>query len=195
MIVVLGVPGVGKSTVLRRVADLAQGWHIINWGDVMLNQAKKMGVEDRDKIRKMPISKQKELQHNAAMFLVEKDNQLNGKLLVDTHCSIFTPNGYLPGLPMDILLGLKPKCLILLSAKPEEILVRRMKDKSREREVDIEQIREQLRLNECFLATFATIASCPGKIVYNPDGGVDKAAEEIVSVLRCFEGHTASEEG
>jgi adenylate kinase len=184
MIIVLGVPGVGKSTVLNKVKVCCHDWEIVNWGDVMFAEAKKkFGIKHRDEIRKLRVEEQKTLQKHAALAIKEKDKELHGKVIVDTHCSIFTPSGYLPGLPYEILKLLHPSHLILLTAKPEEILVRRLKDKGRIREPNIEQIREHLRMNEMFLATYATLSSSPCIVVHNSDGGLDRAVKQIVDVL------------
>ncbi len=186
MIIVLGVPGVGKSTVLSKVKEHCPDWEIMNWGDVMLAEAEKdFGVKHRDEIRRLDVMAQKKLQEHAALAINKKDKELGGKLIVDTHCSIFTPSGYLPGLPYEILKLLKPSLFILLTAKPEEILVRRLNDKGRVREPNIEQIREHLRMNEAFLATYATICAVPGMIVHNGDGALDEAVKKVVDVLNA----------
>ncbi|MEM2508848.1 MAG: AAA family ATPase, partial [Candidatus Thermoplasmatota archaeon] len=90
-VVVAGIPGAGKTTVLKEV----KGIEIINYGDVMFSIAKKKNlVNDRDEIRKLPIDEQRKLQKEAAKFISKKKN-----VIIDTHCTIKTRDGYMPGLP------------------------------------------------------------------------------------------------
>ncbi len=176
MIIVLGLPGVGKTTVLSRVAEQNPDWKLVNWGDVMFEMAKThYGVGDRDEIRHLSEDKQKDIQEKAALKIAS----MGEKTIVDTHCSIFTPVGYLPGLPYRLLKHLPVRLLILLSAKPTEIYTRRVKDTTRTRELDIEQIEEQLRLNEMYLAAYSALSGANAAIVYNHDNELDKAVDQI----------------
>jgi len=54
-VLVGGLPGVGKTTVLNRVAEQIklQGMEVqlVVFGSVMLEEAKKLGVMDRDQLR------------------------------------------------------------------------------------------------------------------------------------------------
>ena len=76
----------------------------------------------RDRLRKLPYELQREMQIQAA-----KNISKLGNVIVDTHCTIKTPFGYLPGLPYDVLQILKPSRIILIEADAKEIMERRRK--------------------------------------------------------------------
>ena len=139
--IVAGIPGAGKTTVLNEVIKKA-GIEVINYGDVMFEMAKKEGIKDRDEMRKLPYEKQRELQRKAAEEIAKKDN-----VIVDTHCTIKTPYGYLPGLPYDVLQILKPERIILIEADVDEILQRRKKDEEiRQRDKESKEEMEEHQL-------------------------------------------------
>ena len=50
IVIVTGVPGVGKSTVMNAAKDF--GYNIVNFGTTMFEEAKKEGVSNRDDLRK-----------------------------------------------------------------------------------------------------------------------------------------------
>ena len=92
VVVVTGVPGVGKSTVMGAAEEY--GYKIVNFGTTMFEEAQKEGVSDRDDMRKLAVEEQQRLQKQAG----EKISKM-GNVVVDTHASILTPAGYMPGLP------------------------------------------------------------------------------------------------
>ncbi|MCD6331212.1 MAG: adenylate kinase, partial [Thermoplasmata archaeon] len=139
--IIAGIPGAGKTTVLNEVIKKT-GIEVINYGDVMFGMAKKEGIKDRDEMRKLPYEKQRELQRKAAEEIAKKDN-----IIIDTHCTIKTPYGYLPGLPHDVLQILKPERIILIEADVEEILQRRKKDEEiRQRDKESKEEMEEHQL-------------------------------------------------
>ena len=102
MIIVLGSPGAGKTTVLSKVVEQLPEWRTIVYGTLMLEIASKRGlVKHRDEMRNLPPEKQSELQAAVGDALAKE----KGRILLDTHCSISTPKGYIPGLPYN---GLPP---------------------------------------------------------------------------------------
>ena len=71
-IVIVGIPGVGKSSLVKRVAELIRQKNksvsVRSYGTEMLEEAKKIGVKDRDELRTLPVEKQKELAVQDAML-------------------------------------------------------------------------------------------------------------------------------
>ncbi len=49
MMIVMGLPGAGKSTVLSVAREA--GWTVLNYGDLMMEVAKEKGIADRDSLR------------------------------------------------------------------------------------------------------------------------------------------------
>lgn len=180
MVVILaGVPGVGKTTVMEKVMERKEV-NFITYGTVMLEIAKGMGIHDRDEMRKLPLKKQRELQELTA----EKVSKM-GDVIVDTHCAIKNPSGYLPGFPHDILKKLNPRLIILMEAEADEIIRRRMKDGAiRKRdEENAGEIEEHQLMNRIAAMDYAVVTGATVKIVENNDGMAEKAAEEIIKVL------------
>ncbi|RLF48110.1 MAG: adenylate kinase [Thermoplasmata archaeon] len=178
-VIIAGIPGAGKTTVLNEALKIKK-MEVVNYGDVMFEMAKQEGIEDRDEMRKLPYEKQRELQLKAAKKIAEKDD-----VIIDTHCTIKTPYGYLPGLPYDVLQILQPKRIILIEAEPEEIEARRKKDEGiRKRD---EESREGIELhqmmNRIAAMSYAVITNATVKIVKNRQGKIEEAAREIAKAL------------
>ena len=68
-IVVVGIPGIGKTTVISRAAELLrqanQNTEIVVFGTLMFEESKKLGVKNRDELRNLSISEQRSLQEMA----------------------------------------------------------------------------------------------------------------------------------
>ena len=59
----------GKTTVITRAAEMLNQKRkttIVVFGTVMFEEAKKMGLKNRDEMRRMPIEDQRRLQEMAA---------------------------------------------------------------------------------------------------------------------------------
>jgi adenylate kinase len=185
-IVVVGIPGVGKSTVVAKVVELlisnGRTVKVVNYGTIMLEEAAKShNVESRDQIRKLSIEAQKRLQVHAASQISRMGGEI---VIVDTHLFISTTEGFWPGIPMDVLHALKPTNLILVSANPEEILGRRQKDVTRSRDRSTkETVEKEIVAATSLLYASAVIAGCPALMVENHDGAVDDAALSIIVAI------------
>ncbi|MCI4434133.1 MAG: adenylate kinase [Thermoplasmata archaeon] len=178
-IVVTGVPGVGKSTIMEGVAKRID-YRIVNFGDIMLEKAKEMGVRNRDEIRKLPVEKQRELQRIAGEYIGKMEN-----VIVDTHMSIKTPSGFLPGLPEWVLRSLKPSMLVLVEADPKSIMARRSRDSSRYRDTDsANDIDTHQALNRYFAASCAMITGATVVIVRNEEGKVNEAVDTLLGMIK-----------
>ena len=80
---------------------------------------------------------------------------------------------------------MKPTHLILVQAAPEEILERRLADKSRYRDaLSKDDTVEELGLARSFLTVSSTLTGAPMFLVSNGDGEADKVASSIAMMLR-----------
>ena len=179
VIVVTGIPGVGKTTVMKNAAE-GMDIKFVTFGSVMIDIATEEGlVKDRDQMRTLTLEQQKELQIKTA----EKVANM-GNVIVDTHCSVKTPQGYMPGLPEWVIRKLKPNSIVVVEADPEEIFNRRAKDTTRNRDPDTkEQIAEHQFVNRAAAMTIATITGATVKIVYNHDNAIEEAVKQASPVL------------
>ena len=183
--IVVGIPGVGKTTVITKTKDilLQSGYNttVVVFGSVMLSEAKKMGIADRDQIRKLSLSGQQNLQNLAADYICSVREDL---VIVDTHLFIRTSSGFFPGIPQNVIQKLKPRNLILITATPEEILARRAKDESRNRDmVSIEEIKKELGLAISMISTISILSGSAFEIVDNHQGSSEDTASFIARIL------------
>lgn len=178
-IIVTGIPGVGKTTVMEAAAK-ARSLKIAVFGTVMFEVAQGRGlVASRDDMRRLPPEQQKEIQREAAARIAAM-----GKVIVDTHCTVKTPKGYLPGLPAWVLDALKPSTIVLVEASDEEIARRRANDSTRKRDDDsVHAIAEHQEYNRRFAAAYATLTGATVATVRNADGQVDRAMNDILAVV------------
>ena len=183
--IVVGIPGVGKTTVITKTKDilLQSGYNttVVVFGSVMLSEAKKTGIVDRDQIRKLSLAGQQNLQNLAADYICSVKEDL---VIVDTHLFIRTSSGFFPGIPQNVIQKLKPRNLILITATPEEILARRAKDESRNRDmVSIEEIKKELGLANSMISTISILSGSVFEIVDNHQGSSEDTASLIARIL------------
>lgn len=183
VVVIAGIPGSGSTTVLSKALEELDYLHV-NYGDVMLEIAKGDGlVDNRDDLRKLSPDIQKEVQENAAQSIREKSEQSN--IIVDTHCTINTPSGFLPGLPKWVLDQLKPDMFVLLEADGDEILKRRISDTTRNRDSErLKDIELHQEMNRDASMAYAVLTGATVKIIENHDNKVDEAVDEMVKTLK-----------
>jgi len=183
VVVVAGIPGSGSTTVLGNALNNLDYLHV-NYGDVMLEIAQKEGlVEDRDSIRKLSTDIQKEIQRKAAKNIRERSEESN--IIVDTHCTIKTPKGFLPGLPNWVLEELQPDMFILLEADGDEILMRRINDTTRIRDMEkLKEIELHQEMNRAASMAYAVITGATVKIIENHDNKLEASVEEMINTLK-----------
>ncbi len=184
-IVIVGIPGVGKTTVLSKLAEILKSRNktvtVVSFGTVMFEEAKKKGIKDRDELRKLPMAEQQELQKIAGEVISKLNENV---VIIDTHAFISTPSGFYPGLPEYVLRIIKPANFISLSAKPEEIYNRRMADETRKRDtVTIDSIKKELAVQDAMLSACSVLSGSPMKPILNREGKVDEAAESVINAI------------
>jgi adenylate kinase len=183
--VIVGIPGVGKTTVISRAAELLNQKRkatVVVFGTLMFEEAKvKMGVKHRDEMRGMPVEEQRRLQEMAAQRIAEMKDDI---VLVDTHLFINTSEGYYPGLPMRLLNIMKPTNLVMVAAEPQEIADRRKADQTRQRDIiSAENVQKELDISRVMVASCSILTGAPFAIIMNSDGKVEEAAANIAKML------------
>jgi adenylate kinase len=184
-VIVVGVPGVGKTSVVNKAAErLNQSQsttQVMVFGSIMFDEAKKLGIIDRDEMRKLSINIQRQLQEMAA-------NSISGvrsvNIIIDTHLFINTIEGRYPGMPRNLLDILSPTHLIMISTAPEEIFARRMEDGTRNRDlISMDSIKNDLEVATIMIATSSVLTGAPFKIIFNHKDKLDDAVNELVEVI------------
>ena len=179
VIVVTGIPGVGKTTVMKKAAE-GMDIQFVTFGTVMADIAKELGlVQDRDDMRKLTLEQQKDLQIKTAERVASM-----GNVILDTHCTIKTPKGYMPGLPEWVVKKLNPTAIVVVEADAEEIFNRRVNDTTRNRDPDTkEEINEQQMMNRAAAMAYAALTGSTVKIVFNHDNAIEDAVKQAAPVL------------
>lgn len=181
--VIVGIPGVGKTTIVGALLKMIKGSRVANFGSEMTAEAKRLGwATERDDLRKLPVEKQRRLQKLAAVRISKMREQV---VLIDTHVFIRTPEGFWPGIPFDIAVALKPTHIVLLEATPDEVLARRLKDGTRRRdEARKADIEADLALARQFVAITSTVTGAPMLMLRNDSGRSADAAGSVAKVLK-----------
>ncbi|KAF6248927.1 MAG: adenylate kinase [Candidatus Nitrosopumilus sp. MTA1] len=184
-IVMVGIPGVGKTTLLFKIVEIikkhGKSVHVVSFGTLMCDVAKKNGLHDRDELRKLPITEQQNLQKITAEKIAALTEQV---IIIDTHVFINSPGGYYPGLPENVLKIIKPTNFVSISAKPEEIYNRRMKDDTRNRDkITVTNIKKELDIQAGMISACSVITGSPVKFINNREGKIDETAEKIINAV------------
>jgi len=97
-VVIVGIPGVGKTSLVTRIVELINAEKhcasVHSYGTVMMGEAEGNQVSDRDNLRHLPVSQQKDLQKQAATKISELTDDV---VFIDTHAFISTNEGFYPG--------------------------------------------------------------------------------------------------
>ncbi len=192
--VVTGIPGVGKTTVLNELTDLARQskFHltVLNFGTIMNEVLRDLGKDlHRDEMRQQTIETQRKVQELAASEIANRAGQ--GTAVIDTHMFVRTESGLWAGLPQKVLEKLKPHLLVLIEADPEQIAARRRSDTDRKRDRSLaEEIAFDLEWSRATAAASAVTTGAPVKVIRNDAGRQKQAAQELLDAIRnVMEGH------
>jgi len=183
--VILGIPGVGKTTIISEVEDIFEERGLkaetVVFGSLMFEEAKKKGLKTRDDMRKLPIEDQRNLQEDAAKRIAEMRERI---VIIDTHLFIRTAEWYYPGIPMDVTKIIRPTHLLLVIANPQEILMRRQSDTSRRRDLSTEaEIQYEVDVSRIMIVSSANMTGSPFTILENQKNQAKKVAQDIVRLL------------
>lgn len=184
-VIIVGIPGVGKSTVITNILNTLskKGLDIkmAEFGSLMFEQAKLLSISNRDELRRLSIEKQRSLQELTANYIFSLENEI---VLIDTHLFINTVEGYYPGIPYKLLTILNPSHLILLTANSEEVYERRKTDMGRKRDmISADEILNELNLSKIMIASSSIFLGCPFSIIQNNNGQLEEATSRICKIL------------
>lgn len=186
IIILVGVPGSGKTTVLNALKSTYPSIDIVNYGEVMLKEAALQGLE-RDALRKLPVDKQQEIGLAACQRIAKEDKKLT---IVDTHACIKTPVGYCPGIPLKVLNALNPKGLVLVQASPSIIVERRAKDSQRKRDdEDLNELSLHQELTRNYLVAASTLTGAVLCIVNNDSENLSNNIQPLVQFINEIKGN------
>ncbi len=181
-IILVGIPGVGKSSILQEVVRQIPTTLVINYGDKMLEEASSSGIT-RDLLRMMPLKEQQTIGIKAARKIVQQET--DRVVIIDTHALIRTNTGFCPGLPLEVLDILSPLAYALVECLPQTILERREQDSSRMRD---DETKEELQTHQDLTRSFLT-ACCmhTGSIFCHIQNNKHLIYENVLPLIRLIQ--------
>lgn len=193
IIILVGLKGSGKSTVMNRVLRKRKDIKHVVVGDYFEKVMKKHGLTrddaERHVNRGMHVQIQKE-----AFTTIMKEAKKYMHTIINTHAFLSRKEGYFPGLPDYVLEIVKPDLILVLDYMPEIILQRRLKDlrtsgRKRAAELTVEGVKKEQKIQLKFASKAARIAKCKLKIIKQdkpekyPFEHADKNAEEVLKLF------------
>jgi len=184
MLIVVGLAGAGKSTVLKKFLEERKDINIVNYGDIALDIAlKKKFADNRDKINALPSTRHKKLQEEVVKQL--KDSP---KTILDTHAILKHDPGYIAGITPELLKKVKIEGFVFIDASSEEILLRRKKDKTRTRKIlTKEEIDNDRLLSQVLIGGWVSQTGAPFYFIHNKEGKLEEAVDEIKKIVKDLE--------
>ncbi|MBO3762671.1 MAG: adenylate kinase [Thermoproteota archaeon] len=186
--IVVGVSGVGKSTLLSKMVSIATlekvKLSVVNIGSIMFGIALNRNLaKSRDEIRMLNLSIQEELRKASYSKLIAL-KKVNEFTVIDTHYLVRSRGGYLIGLPKSLLDCIQPNFFAIVEAPIKDIMKRRHMDKTRNREEvspDEIEIEQSITRNSIFV--LAALYNANVVRVINEEGKVDEAARKLFNFL------------
>ena len=181
MLIVMGLAGAGKSTVLKYFLEKNRFIRVINYGDVAVDIAIKRGlVKNRDEINLIPPEYHSRLQKEVVSRL--KDTP---KTILDTHAILRKKEGYLPGLTPDLFKKIKVEGFVFIDAPSSEIIWRRKNDKTRKRKIlTKDEIDRDRMLSEMLIASYSAAIGAPFFLIQNRNGKINEAVKEFEKIIK-----------
>jgi len=181
-VIVTGIRGVGKSTVIAKAVEKVAGVTVMNFGGTMLKLCTERGyATDRDAIRKLPSNIQEEVEEEVWKSFANQD----GKVIIDTHVFVEHRGMYLPGLPansVEKLVGLKG--LFFIDIDNKTLRERAAKDKKRLREGhEDHELNDYRYANIAALSYLSTRLNIPLYIIQNKEGMLDQTVDIFIQHL------------
>jgi len=186
IIMVVGVPGVGKTSVINEAKKyLKYEFKVVNTGDIMFELAKeKYNINNRDEIRKkLTFEQQKEIQREAIKRIKEMEKE--NDIILDTHLVIESYEGYIPGMLRDYAEILRPDGIAVIISDPDKIFVRRLRDiQIRGRDIEnLKRIEIQQNLTIYFTTIFMFEYGTIVEVINNEEGLLEESAKKFAEFL------------
>jgi len=186
--IVVGIPGVGKTTVMANFVEMCQRKgikvNVLTMGTLMLEEAIAKGLaQDRDGLRKLTLKQQRELREASVPKILGAKREAE-VVLLDTHFMVRSRGGYLIALPAEFLERISPEFFIIVEASVEEIVRRRNKDKERTRDiVDRSEVRLEQDITRQSAFLLASLHNADVVRVQNKKNKAAEAARKLYEFL------------
>jgi len=184
LILVMGLSGVGKTTVIRCLSGKLDGsWLIHNFGESMEELGRSSGrIQGNESVMSLEKELHTSLQQETARYLAGLS--LGNNLIIDTHGMIETSMGLMPGFPAPLLDIFSPERIVLIEAAPEQIINRRIHD-SRKRRTDItpEFLGKLQAISRQFAVTYSCLSGALLNILENDMSQQKQCSDELYKLV------------
>jgi adenylate kinase len=195
-VVITAVKGAGKTTVTEYLKKKMSNVAIFNYGDyfqkVLEEKFPEFKGTSRDLWDKTLSKDQQRLVQVKAAELIKRGMEGVEHSLIDVNLVLRREDGYLPGLPRDVLELLNPDVIVVMEVDPEIIQERRRMDPKRQREVEtIDEIEKEQELQRIFAANCALLTGCLIEILdfrERKDRGYKDAEDAAKRIKEIFTG-------
>jgi adenylate kinase len=179
---VSGVTGVGLSSICQQArGQVGDGYTLVNFGDVMLEQARTHGIDvDRGDLAALSRTQTRRLQRRAAEYVADEAG--DSEIILSTHLAVETQAGYVHGLPDGVLHDVSPSKFVLIEADPDIIRERRQESDRDIQAQSVRQIGFEQNLNRTAALEYARERDAPIQFIEN-QGSVDEAADSLTDLL------------
>ncbi|MCG2827675.1 adenylate kinase [Methanothermobacter sp. K4] len=176
-IAIVGVPGVGKTTLCRILSEKLDHT-FINYGELMLEIA---GERSLAGTLEELFSLSLDQQHNIWREAAHRVSEMKGVVL-DLHGLDRSPLGYLVSLPVEFI---TPDLIIILESDPHDIIKRRIADSRRRMHDTPSSLLEHMELLRTAMFVCAALMGSIVSVVENrtPEG----TASEITEIIKAAE--------
>jgi len=182
--VVIGIPGVGKTTVLDNFMQICREKRnkatVLNIGTLMLDEAVSRGLaRERDGLRGLTLTQQWDLREASVHRILSAKKEFD-VVLLDTHFMVRSRGGYLVALPRKFLEGISPDFFAVIEASVDEIVHRRRKDTTRSRDaIDPSEVRLEQDLTRQAIFVLASVCNANVIRVVNKRNQAAQAARKL----------------
>ena len=138
----IGIKGIGKTTLIKSILSKISGIDYLIGSNIL----RQLVGPEFDNFDHFPEERKKFFREQSILSMIERQNKLKKDILVDGHTSLYNPNS---GVAECVFTELDCKFFtdfILFELDAELILNRRKKDKTKKRIIDLEIIRQELKV-------------------------------------------------
>lgn len=167
VVLVFGLPGAGKTTLIQEVIQTDNACYRLSGGSLINGE---LPQEDRDKLRKLESNQILLNQEKLILNFQNKLRELKGKKIIfDGHC-VVKDGDKIVEIPVTVIERLTPDLIVYVDAEPKTIAERRSVDPNRpDREQEsIEQLQTQRDLQKSICKNYSEKLKVPLKILSDP---------------------------
>jgi adenylate kinase len=144
-------------------------------------------IDDDEDLESIEQEKRELLQNKV---YVDLNNRNYNAIMIDGHLIVHTPKGFVPGLRSDLINNFKLDGIVLLTATPDDIVLRRQKAIEKYEKLPNWDNLDYIDLHQQFIISsvlyFSLASNIPFNIVVNESEKKEKTVNTIVGLLEEY---------